>query len=499
MPTKRKQNIPGKARAQARSRTSRSSYSSARRSHAPSTVQGGFSTSGARRPKAKSAVRPSALKPGSSTAPSAPTLQGGAAGGAVMTRRNLLIGAGAIAGLAVAGGGISYAMNAMDQGSETTIEHIAVPADAVVDQGSYTLVKATDHVKLAGSYKLPYGTLVWADNDTLAACLVPTEKASPLTTVSVLNLSSGNTTTILKKAQGSDEGFEILDVRCSEKGLIWTEANAYTSAWRVYTAKLSDGSASKITKVDEADSAWCIPSLAAVDDSAFWQVSPKADGTAAKSQSALKASRFGSDAVEVPWTTKHAFATRLVAADDGVVIAPRAESTTTYYQITKIAASDRSTVDQMTLPSSMTPNFVSYGRSGFSFGFSSIYNYGDGIANLGTYTPRAAATPFQYNGLQWFRFSRTPLASPCWSGQWFVVKSTTSLCGIHFSSGSYFTLSIPSGTDDYGEHLVSSGTRSSFVGLSQIAPTDTTDKTEGHALVRVFTPIKNSVGSALSS
>lgn len=325
-----------------------------------------------------------------------------------MTRRNLLIGAGALAGLAVAGGGISYAMNAMDQGSETTVEHIAVPADAVVDQGSYALVKATDHVKLAGSYKLPYGTLVWADNDTLAACLVPTEKASPLTTVSVLNLSSGNTTTILKKAQGCDEGFEILDVRCSEKGLVWTEANAYTSAWRVYTAKLSDGSASKITKVDEADGAWCIPSLAAVEDSAFWQVSPKADGAAAKSPSALKAARFGSDAVEVPWTTKHAFATRLVAADDGVVIAPRAESTTTYYQITKIAASNRSTVDQMTLPSSMTPDFVSYGRSGFSFGFSSIYNYGGGIANLGTYTPRAAATPFQYNGLQWFRFSRTP-------------------------------------------------------------------------------------------
>ena len=68
-----------------------------------------------------------------------------------MTRRNLLIGAGALAGLAVAGGGISYAMNAMDQGSETTVEHIAVPADAVVDQGSYALVKATDHVKLAGS------------------------------------------------------------------------------------------------------------------------------------------------------------------------------------------------------------------------------------------------------------------------------------------------------------------------------------------------------------
>ncbi len=40
----------------------------------------------------------------------------------------------------------------------------------------------------------------------------------------------------------------------------------------------------------------------------------------------------------------------------------------------------------MTLPSSMTPDLASYGRSGFSFGFSSIYNFGGGIANLGTGT-----------------------------------------------------------------------------------------------------------------
>lgn len=77
---------------------------------------------------------------------------------------------------------------------------------------------------------------MWADNDTVAACLNPTEQASPLNTVSLLYLSSGNTATVLDAAQGSEEGFEILDARCSENGLVWTESNPYQSRWRVYTA-----------------------------------------------------------------------------------------------------------------------------------------------------------------------------------------------------------------------------------------------------------------------
>lgn len=335
---------------------------------------------------------------------------------------------------------------------------------------------------------------VWADNDTVAACLVPGESASPLNTVSLLYLSNGKTASALSAAQGADEGFEIVDVRCSENGLVWTESSAYESAWRVYTAKLSNGSVTSITQVDQGDGNWLIPSIAAVGETAFWQVCPNTSGESAAERSALKSARFGSGDVAVPYTSKKPFATRVTAADDGVVITPRAEAQGTYYQLTKISAKDNSTVDQMTLPSSMTPDLASYSRSGFSFGFSSIYNFGGGIANLGTYTPRSAASAYHYNDLQWFRFSRSPITAPCWSGEWFVVKSTTALCGVNFGSKSYFAIDTPSGCDTYGEHLVSTGTRSSFVGLSQI--TDDNDSGNNHALVRVFTPIKGSIDNA---
>lgn len=509
VPTKRRQNIPGKTPRPSRNSHNRSAGvrgGSTRGAHsAYKAAPHGFSTSA---PQSKSTFRPSAKTKsvgGFSNASShgfGPAFNQVASGVSakkttpqvLLTRRNLLIGAGAIAGVAALGGGISFAANSLGGSKEVAVDTISVPEDAVNALSDYNQVDYTQHVKIAGSYKLTYGTLVWADNDTVAACLVPGESASPLNTVSLLYLSSGKTASVLSAAQGAGDGYEIVDVRCSESGLIWTESSAYESSWRVYTAKLSNGSATAITQVDQGDGNWLMPSLAAVGETAFWQVCPNTSGDAASERSALKSARFGSSDVAMPYTSKKAFATRVTPADDGVVITPRAEATGTYYQLTKISAKDNSTVDQMTLPSSMTPDLASYGRSGFSFGFSSIYNFGGGIANLGTYTPRSAANPYQYNNLQWFRFTRTPITSPCWSGEWFIVKSTTALCGVNFGSKSYFAIDTASGCDTYGEHLVSTGTRSSFVGLSQI--TDDNDSKNDHALVRVFSPIKGSIESA---
>lgn len=510
MPTKRRQNIPGKAPRPSRNSHNRSAGvrgGSTRGAHSPrKAAPQGFSTSAPRR---QPQVRPSAkakVNAGFSNASThgfGPAFNQVASGvsakdtgpKALITRRNLLIGAGAIAGIAALGGGISFATSSLGGSKEVSVDSISVPENAVNSLSDYNQVDYTQHVKLSGSYKLTYGTLVWADNDTVAACLVPSETSSPLNTVSLLFLSTGKTASVLSAAQGAGEGYEIVDVRCSENGLIWTESSAYESAWRVYTAKLNGSDVSAITQVDQGDGNWLIPSLAAIQGTAFWQVNPNTAGDAATERSALKSAKFGSADATVAYTSKKAFATRVCAADDGVVITPRVEATGTYYQLTKISANDNSTVDQMVLPSSMTPDLAAYGRSGFSFGFSNIYNFGGGIANLGTYTPRCAVNAYQYNNLQWFRFTRTPITAPCWSGEWFVVKSTTALCGVNFASQSYFAIDTPSGCDNYGEHLVSTGTRSSFVGLSQI--TDDNDSKNNHALVRVFTPIKGSIESAL--
>lgn len=411
----------------------------------------------------------------------------------VLTRRNLLIGAAGIAGVAAVGGIGSAAIDMLSP-EEQTITSISVPQEAVTGLDTLNEVSYNDHFYLAGNFYLPYGTLVWADNDVVAACLTPGEDASPLNKISLLYLSTGSNPTVLSQARGADEGYEIFDVRCSTEGAIWVECNMFENKWRVYTASLDNAQLSGTIQVDEGDSNWLTPSLAAVGNYAFWQVIPRTGSEAAKSDSALKAVAFGSDQVQVPYTSKRPFATRVTPTTDGVVIAPRADSSSVYYSLTKISASDLSTVDQMTLPSAMTPQSASYGKSGFAFTFENIYNYGGGISNLGTYTPMAAVTPYQYDNLAWFRFGRTPSATPCWCGEWFAVKSTRAISGVHFGTKSFFVIDIVSNTDSYGEYLVSTGNSKYLVGLNQVRGIG--EEAENYAQVRVFAPRDGSIGSA---
>ncbi len=69
----------------------------------------------------------------------------------LLTRRNLLIGAGAIAGVAALGGGLSLATNALEGKKEATVESISVPEDAVNALSDYSQADYTQHVKAAGS------------------------------------------------------------------------------------------------------------------------------------------------------------------------------------------------------------------------------------------------------------------------------------------------------------------------------------------------------------
>ncbi len=483
MPQKRKQNVPGKS--------FRNKRGGSRYAQHTSYNKSGFSTSnspekGLGQTRFKQSSRrsdPSIIGNTYSTSGRHETKK--PVPEVVLTRRNLLIGAAGLGGVALLGGGASMAIDAIE-GSEQTVEYLEVPTSNVTNLESFSEVKAADYATLVGSYKLTYGTLVWADNDTVAACLVPGKTSSPLNTVELLFLTTGSTYAVLEAAQGASEHYEIFDVRCSEKGIIWTECNVLENNWRIYVAPLSGADLGEITLVDKGDSNWLTPSIAAVGNTAFWQTTPQTSGDNTKDDSWVKAVRFGSSSVSTIYTSRRAFATRICAIADGVVITPRVESTSTYYQLTKISESSLQTSDSLVLPTSMKPYEASWGKTGFSFSFESIYSYGGGIANLGTYTPMKAPSAYSYQGIPWFHFGRTPSSAPSWCGDWFVVKSTRAICAANLSSNVYFMIDVPSSTDDYGEYLISGGTNAYIVGLSQI--TDVDDSSKNYALVRVYSP-----------
>lgn len=436
-----------------------------------------------------------------SSAPTSRSVDGGLhvptpnGGEILLTRRHFLYGALGVGALAAVGGGASVIIEQTKSDPNDDLAVLEVPESSVLssasDEFTSTFTLAEDHAALVnqvGNFELPYGSLVWASDDSLAACLIPGEEAKPLTQVALLSLSSGQYSTVLEQAVGMSEGFEIYDVRATSSGLIWTEADILDGMWRVYTARHDGATASAPTLVEEGDGQWEMPTLAAVGNRAFWQLLPKLDGTMKAEPSLFKRATMGASDVETVWTSIGRMATAPYATEDAVVITPRTDTTSIHYQLTCIDANSGETRDTMVLPAAMRPLEAGYGSTGFTFSFDAGYQYGDGIASLGTYVPASKVSNGDYNSAPWFRFSRNPTAAPAWCGPFFVVKSTTRVVGINFDANEYFQLDLKSGAEDYGEYLASTGSRNTVVTYTNIDDKPLDGEAKKYCLVRVWSP-----------
>ena len=367
-------------------------------------------------------------------------------GQVLLTRRHFLYGAIGIGALAVVGGGIGVGVNAASKANEPTFN------------------------TLAGS--------------------------KPLTKVVLLSLSSGNQTTAISQAKGQEEGFEIYDVRACATGVVWTEANILDGTWRIYSAALSNGELGTAALAEEGDADWETPTLAASSGYAFWQVLPKKDGSASKEASRLMRARFGSSDAEEAYTSNGRMCTPPYATGDSVVITPRAAASSSRYQLTRIDAQSASVVDSLVLPSSMKPLEAGYGDTGFMFSFEAIYNFGEGIANLGTYIPASTVQPdtnaegnASYSLVPWFRHGVTPTAPPAWCGGWIIAKDSYNVCGFSPESKQYFLLEVKSGAPSFGDYLASTGSVKRVVTYSNIDNTTLQGESQQYCCVRVWEPV----------
>lgn len=409
-------------------------------------------------------------------------------GGPVITRRHLIAGAVGVGALAAIGGGVYVATH---QNDSDDIDVLEVPESAVSssnDLGDSS--PAEEHMRLAGNFELPYGTLVFSSSDRLACCIVPSETANPLCAVGLLWLGSGNLSTVLSTAQGQEEGFQIYDARATDSGLVWIEEDILEGTWRVYTAPLSsDGALGSPALADEGGGDWETPSIAAAGSRAFWQVMPKVGTDSSSESSLVKSTTFGSSDVQTVWTSKGRLATAPYACADAVVITPRTDTSSTHYQLTRIDASSCNATDTLVLPTRMSPLEAGFGDTGFMFSFDAIYNYGGGIANLGTYCPAQDARGADYSAAPWFRFARTPSAAPAWCGGYLMVKSTTSVCGVDLATREWFTLGMENGSDDYGDYLATTGSVGAVVTYANIDHTPLGGEHIHCCRVRVWKPV----------
>lgn len=396
-----------------------------------------------------------------------------------LTRRQLIVGAAGIGALFAIGAGAQVATTAKEASS--TVATLEVLEDAVVslsDEGALSAIEGDAPLALSGEYKLPYGSLVWANSDSYAACLLPTEGADPLCQGAILNLSDGTLTTILEAPVSTERGFDICDIRCNEHGVVWTEANCLSGEWRIYQASASGTSIGSPVLAETGTSDYEIPYLCTAGNRAFWQVVPASSGNASAEDSLLKSASFGSSDVREDWRSKGRMGTAPYSTGDEVVITPRVDTTGVYYQMTLLDADSGSKKDELTLPTPMKPLDAGYVDGRFTFSFDASYQNQGGLSGIGTFAPidRGGSS-----GSEWFCFDRNPTAAPAWSGSYFMVKSTRTVSGIDFAARTYFTLPCPDGCDDYGDFLASTGTHDVIVTYLGMPSDD-----DAHTLVRVW-------------
>lgn len=413
----------------------------------------------------------------------------------LLTRRHFLFGALGVGALAAIGGGATFLVQKQQHDASGSVKTLEVPASQVTtlttsdDSSAFTLIEdASTRISNTGRFELPYGTLVWASGDDVAACLLPNDKAKPLAKVGLLSLSSGHVSTVLEKAVGQNDGFDIYDARATATGLIWTEANIFDNTWRLYTATSDGASIAAPQLVDQGDADWETPSVAAVGGYAFWQVLPKVDGAHSTEDSLVKRATMGSDDVETVYTSHGRPCTPPYALADSVVIVPRADTAGTYYQLTHLDAASGNVLDAIVMPRAMRPLEAGFGDTGFMFSFDARYDYGDGISNLGTYAPSTKVSDGAYNSAPWFCFGRTPTAAPAWCGGLLIVKSSRTVCGIDLKTNEYFALQPDNGADDYGEYLASTGSNGVVVTYANIDDKPIVGDPKKYCLVKVWTP-----------
>ena len=396
----------------------------------------------------------------------------------LMTRRQLLFGALGVAGVAAVAGAVSMATGS--SGSDSEVETLEVPVDAVTNLAGCKTMKKVP-LSLSAEFTLPYGTLVWANSQSYAACLLPTESAKPLTKAGILFLGSGDYSVVLDGPVSEESGFDIYDVRCNDNGIIWTEANCWTGKWRIYQATHSGGSIGAPVLVDKGGKLYDVPFIAVAGNRAFWQVMPNPNGEASTEDSLLKSVEFGKSEPRIDWTSTGRMSTPPYSTGNGIVITPRVDTTGVYHQMTIIDAETAEVQDTLTLPGSMKPLEAGYLKGRFTFSFDAIYSYGDGIANLGTYIPIDEGGK---SGAEWFQFDRNPSAPPCWLGSYFIVKSSRSVAGVDLATKKLFSLEVPDGCDDYGDYLASTGVVDSIVTYLNMPESENSN---GCTLVRVWT------------
>ena len=372
-----------------------------------------------------------------------------------LTRRGFVRGSvkalASCAALATFGGAFGLAGCSSDDG-DSEIQVLDVPENAVVTLDSFNEYEnASRYCEASTIGTFNQGTLLSASNSRVAAALCPGDTADPLNTIGLIQLRTGRLATVLDQAVGHDDGYTFYNATASEELLVWVESNFLTSDWAVYCATLDAErmSIGQPVQVDTGNADYDAPEIAAIGPSAYWIVQPAEDGERTNEDSLLKASSGGS-AAAVIHTSHGRFNGGLTVSGQVLTAMPRADTESgIYYQLTAFQSGTGAVIASQILPRSFRPTCAVYMNNAFAFSIGASYDYGGGIANVGTYYPLDAST--------WLRLTRQPVTAPGLCQGWLFSKSGSRTALVDLEGRGYLTVDAPSGAAEYGDYPVAVG------------------------------------------
>ena len=394
-----------------------------------------------------------------------------------ISRRQFLIGSAASTLVILGSTAILSGCSQNAKDVEVVPGELEVAESQVVSSSDFNEMELSECAAETAAFDLPMGSIGHMDCDDIAVMIYPGETNDVLTQMGLLAIGGGGLSSVLSQAVGHSEGFVIYDARCNDNVIIWVESNFLTSEWRVYISNVeSSWGIGTPVQIDEGDADFDPPMLCVCGSKAYWTVMPTATGGAKNSDSYLKCATMSNTTPQIVYTSHGRMITNPQASGNIVTIVPRAETSSTRYQMTALDNTTGELVAAEILPSSMKAYDAIYMDGKFVFSIEATYSYGGGIANFGTYAAMD-------NGM-YMRFNRTPMDTTSMCGKYLMVKSSKSVCGVDLSSQSYFAIPTYSGCESYGDFLLCAGERSQIVTYTSVPAKDGSGT--GSVRVRVY-------------
>ena len=337
------------------------------------------------------------------------------------------------------------------QTSSESIATLEVSTNQVVTLDAFAEIEdASALVEVRDIATFDKGTMLFGSGDRYAAAQCLGKTASPLSTCMLVNLENGAQTKVLDRAVGHDEGYSIFAAYSSDTLLAWVESNYLTGDWRVYCAGVTEGPVvGQPVKLDEGNADFDTPDIAVVGSTAYWIVQPASTGSLTAEDSYLKAAAGGSVSANV-LTSHGRFNGSLSVSGQVLTAMPRAKSSSgVYYELTAIQAGTGAIAATQILPRSFRPSNAIYMNNAFAFTIPASYDYGGGIANVGTYYPIA--------GGQWLRLAKQSLTPPGLCNGWLFAKSGSRTVFVDTTGQRYFVVDAPDNCETYGDYSVRNG------------------------------------------